>query len=243
MVSLKQAEIIRMEYPETKVYVAYIDMRTPKKGFEEMYRRVREEGVIFIRGKPGEIRREGDKLVVEVYDEVLGEKVKLEVDMVVLAAGLSPSEGTLSMSKMLNIPKDLYGFLQELHPKLKPVQTSRPGIFICGTAQGPKDITDSVTQAKAAASEVAKLLILGKVVITGEKAYIDPELCTGCGACVEECPFSAIVVEEGKAKVIPLACMGCGMCQGACPTGAIKRRLYDHRQILNQIDGLLEVIR
>jgi len=242
MITLKHAEIIRMEYPETKVYVAYIDMRTPKKGFEEMYARVREEGVVFIRGKPGEIRREGDKLVTEIYDEVLGEKLRLEVDMVVLAAGLSPSEGTLSISRTLNIPRDLYGFLQELHPKLKPVQTSRPGIFICGTAQGPKDIPDSVTQAKAAASEAARLLMIGKVLVTGEKAKVNSELCTGCGACVEECPFSAIVLEEGKAKVLPLACMGCGICQGACPTGAIERRLYGHGQILNQIDGLLEVV-
>lgn len=242
MITLKQAEIVRMEHPETRVYVCYIDMRTPKKGFEEMYRRVREEGVVFVRGKPGEVRREGDKLVVEVYDELLGEKLRLDVDMVVLAAGLSPSEGTLSASKLLNIPRDLYGFLQELHPKLKPIQTSRPGIFICGTAQGPKDIPDSVTQAKAAASEAARLLTLGRVVITGEVARVDEELCTGCGACAEECPFSAITLEGGKARVIALACAGCGTCQGACPTGAIERRLYDHGQILNQIDGMLEVV-
>lgn len=242
MITLKHAEILRMEYPGTKVYVAYMDMRTPKKGFEEMYRRVREEGVVFIRGKPGEVRREGERLVVDVYDELLGEKLSLEVDMVVLAAGLTPSEGTTSISKLLNIPRDLYGFLQELHPKLKPVQTSRPGIFICGTAQGPKDIPDSVTQAKAAASEAARLLLLGKVQVTGEKAEVNQDLCTGCGACAEECPFSAIVVEGGKAEVIPLACMGCGICQGACPTGAIERRLYGHGQMLNQVDGVLEVI-
>ncbi|MEM0041768.1 MAG: CoB--CoM heterodisulfide reductase iron-sulfur subunit A family protein [Candidatus Korarchaeum sp.] len=242
MMTLKHAEIVRMEYPGTKVYVTYVDMRTPKKGFEEMYRRVREEGVVFIRGKPSEVRREGDRLVVEVYDEILGERLRLDVDMVVLAAGLSPSEGTVSVSKLLNIPRDLYGFLQELHPKLKPVQTSRPGVFICGTAQGPKDIPDSVTQAKAAASEAARILMLGRITVTGEKARVNEELCTGCGACVEECPFSAISLENGRASVISLACAGCGTCQGACPTGAIERRLYGHGQILNQVDGMLEVV-
>ncbi len=242
MVTLKQAEIIRSEIPDSQVYVCYIDMRTPKKGFEEMYARVRQEGVVFIRGKPGEVKKEGDNLIVEVFDETLGRKMRLEADMVVLAAGLSPSEGTLGIKETLNVGADAYGFLQELHPKLKPVQTSRPGIFICGGAQGPKDIPDSVTQAKAAASEASALLIRGKTEVSGERAYVTPELCTGCGACVEECPFQAIELVEGKARVIEAACAGCGMCQGVCPTGAIERRLYTSEEVLNQVDGLLEVI-
>ena len=239
MVTLKQAEIIRSEHPDSEVYVCYIDMRTPKKGFEEMYARVREEGVKFIRGKPGEVRREGDELVVEVFDQTLGKKLELRADMVVLAAGLSPSEGTKGMKEVLNVGADTYGFLQELHPKLKPVQTSRPGIFICGGAQGPKDIPDSVTQARAAASEAASLLLRGKVELAGERAYVREELCVGCGACVEECPFGAIELVEGKARVTPAACAGCGICQGVCPTGAVVRKLYSFEEIMNQIDGLL----
>ncbi len=242
MVTLKQAEIIRSEIPDSQVYVCYIDMRTPKRGFEEMYARVRQEGVTFIRGKPGEVRREGDHLIVEVFDETLGKKLMLEADMVILAAGLSPSDGTIGIKEVLNVGADSYGFLQELHPKLKPVQTSRPSIFICGGAQGPKDIPDSVTQAKAAASEASALLIRGKVEIPGERAYVKPELCTGCGACVEECPFQAIELVEGKARVIEAACAGCGICQGVCPKGAIERRLYTGEEVLNQVDGLLEVI-
>ncbi len=240
MVTLKQAEIVKSEVPGSEVYVCYIDVRTPKKSFEEMYSRVREEGVKFIRGKPGEVRRDGDELVVEVFDSTLGEKLELRADMVVLAAGLSPSEGTLAVRDVLNVGTDPYGFLQELHPKLKPVQTSRPGIFICGGAQGPKDIPDSVTQAKAAASEVATLLMRGKVELTGERAYVMEELCVGCGACVDECPFSAIEIVGGKAKVAPAACTRCGICQAACPTGAITRKVYSHEEIMNQIDGLLE---
>lgn len=240
MVTLKQAEIVKSEVPGSEVYVCYIDVRTPKKSFEEMYSRIREEGVKFIRGKPGEVRRDGDELVVEVFDSTLGEKLELRADMVVLAAGLSPSEGTLAVRDVLNVGTDPYGFLQELHPKLKPVQTSRPGIFICGGAQGPKDIPDSVTQAKAAASEVATLLMRGKVELTGERAYVMEELCVGCGACVDECPFSAIEIVGGKAKVAPAACTRCGICQAACPTGAITRKVYSHEEIMNQIDGLLE---
>ena len=239
MISLKHAEIIRSEYPDTKVYICYIDMRTPKKGFEELYSRVREEGVIFIRGKPGEVRQEGDHLVVEVFDQTLGKKMEIDADLVVLAAGLSPSEGTKAIREIFNIPKDPYGFLQELHAKLKPVQTSKPGVFICGAAQGPKDIPDSVAQAKAAASEAATILMSRKIKVSGEKAFVDEELCVGCMACRDECPFNAIVEEDGKAKVLPAACAGCGICQAVCPVGAIKRRVYTGDQILNQIEGLL----
>ncbi len=241
MISLKQAEIVRSEYPDSKVYICYIDMRAAKKGFEEMYERVRREGVVFVQGKPGEVWRDGDELVVEVFDKTLGRKLELRADLVVLAAGLSPSEGTLKMREVLNVGADLHGFLQELHPKLKPVETSRPGIFICGGAQGPKDIPDSVAQAKAAASAAATVLVRGRVEVTGERAYVDPELCVGCMACADECPFGAIVEREGKAEVVPAACAGCGICQPVCPTGAITRRVYGVEQVMRQVAGLLGV--
>ncbi len=240
MITLKHAKIIRSEYPETRVYVCYIDMRTPKKDFEELYSRVREQGVIFIRGKPSEVRMEDGSLVVEVFDQVLGERLNLKADLVVLAAGLSPSYGTSRIREILNIPADQYGFLQELHVKLKPVQTSRPGIFICGGAQGPKDIADSVAQAKAAASEATEILLKDRIRVSGERAFVNVELCTGCKACIDQCPYGAIVEQEGKVRIVAAACAGCGICQAVCPTGAITRKLYSARQILNQIEGLLE---
>jgi len=155
MYALKHAQMIReMVLPDAEIYICYIDMRTTGKGFEEYYRRTRELGINFIRGRPSEIVEETDtgNLILKVEDPDIGELLEIEADLVVLSCATIPSSGTRQLSQILRIELDENGFFKEIHPKLRPVETNVRGIYICGAAQGPKDIPDSIIQARAAAS-------------------------------------------------------------------------------------------
>jgi len=155
MYALKHAQIIKeMVLPDAQVYISYIDMRTAGKGFEEYYRRTREIGINFIHGRPSEVieNNETKNLILKVEDSDIGELIKLEADLVVLSCATVPSQGTKQLAGLLGVNLDANGFFKELHPKLRPVETNIRGIYICGSAQGPKDIPDSIIQAKAAAS-------------------------------------------------------------------------------------------
>jgi heterodisulfide reductase subunit A len=166
MYALKHAQIIKeMVLPDTEIYICYIDMRTTGKGFEEYYRHTREIGVNFIRGRPGEIieNTHTKKLILKVEDTDIGALLRLEVDLVVLSCATVPSKGTQHLAQLLRINLDENGFFKEVHPKLRPVETNVRGIYICGSAQGPKDIPDSIVQAKAAASCVDSELRKGEL--------------------------------------------------------------------------------
>jgi len=155
MYALKHAQMIReMVLPDAEIYVCYIDMRTVGKGFEKYYRRTRELGIHFIRGRPSEIIEESDtgNLLLKVEDPDIGHLLKIEADLVVLSCATIPSSGNGQLAQILGVELDKNGFFKEMHPKLRPVETNVRGIYICGAAQGPKDIPDSIVQAKAAAS-------------------------------------------------------------------------------------------
>jgi len=155
MYALKHAQIIKeMVLPGSQVYICYIDMRTAGKGFEEYYRRTREIGVNFIHGRPSEAIEDDrtKNIILKVEDSDLGEILKLYADLVVLSCATVPSQGAKQLALALGINLDENGFFKEIHPKLRPVETNVRGIYICGSAQGPKDIPDSIIQAKAAAS-------------------------------------------------------------------------------------------
>ena len=166
MYALKHAQMIReMVLPDTEIYICYIDMRTTGKGFEEYYRKTRELGINFIRGRPSEIIEETDtrNLILKVEDPDIGRLLKIETDLVVLSCATIPSSGTRQLSQILQINLDENGFYKEVHPKLRPVETNVRGIYICGAAQGPKDIPDSIVQARAAASFLDKELREAKI--------------------------------------------------------------------------------
>lgn len=166
MYALKHVQIIKeMVLPDTEIYICYIDMRTTGKGFEEYYKRTRDLGVTFIRGRPSEIveNTETKNLILNVEDPDINQLLKLEVDLVVLSCATVPSAGTKNLSQILGINLDENGFFKEVHPKLRPVETNVRGIYICGSAQGPKDIPDSIVQAKAAASCVDGELRKGEI--------------------------------------------------------------------------------
>jgi len=178
MYALKHAQIIKeMVLPEAEVTICYMDMRTPGKGFEEYYQRTRELGVNFIRGKPSRIEEDPEtkSLIVQVEDTLLGEPLRLNADLVVLSCAAVPAKGSEKLAEILGIELDENGFFKEAHPKLRPVETKVRGIYICGCAQGPKDIPSSIVQAKAAASCVDTELRRGRIrlpeyVVKGAKA-------------------------------------------------------------------------
>jgi heterodisulfide reductase subunit A len=128
------------------------------KGFEEFYDRVRQEGIVYRRGNPSEILKRAGRVVVRDEDTLLGEQVELEADLVVLAVGILPRWDTNRLSALINVSRSADGFLAEAHPKLQPVESSVPGVFLAGCSQGPKDIPDTVAHAKAAAAAAMILL-------------------------------------------------------------------------------------
>ena len=168
-----------------------------------------------------------------------GRPVELEADMVVLSVGITPSQDTKAIQNILKIPVGADGFFLEAHPKLKPVDTTVDGIFVCGTSAGPKDIPDTVSQARAAASGATALMATGKYVIQPYFASVDEPLCGECGICVPLCPFNAIAIEEKVAKINEALCKGCGVCAAACPATAIKANHFTNEQILSQIESAL----
>ncbi len=172
MAVAKQAHLAHERLHGAEITVFYMDVRAFGKGFEEFYDRVREEGITYRRGNPSEIIRRGDKVVVRAEDTLLGEQVEAEADMVVLAVGIGPKAGAERLAAMLGLAQDEYGFFQEAHPKLGTVETSVPGVFVAGCCQGPKDIPDTVAQAKAAASAVKILLATVRPQAERETAYV-----------------------------------------------------------------------
>jgi len=246
MVALKHAQLIKLEHdPQAEVYICCIDIRAYRKGYEEYADRARELGVKIIKGRVSKVEedKKSGKLKVYVYNVVLDEVMVIDADLVVLSSAMIPSRGTQDLAKILGVEVGPDGFLKELHPKLQPIDTKIPGIFICGCAQGPKDIPDSVAQGSAAAARAASLLSRGEITIDLIIPEVNEDLCRKCGICVRFCPFNALELPpEGKSvRVIELKCKGCGTCAAACPTGAIQLKHYKDEQILAQIEGILGV--
>ncbi len=242
MCGLKHAFYIASTLPETKVYIFYTDIRAAGKGFEEFYQRIRSmENVYLVRGKPMEIKEENGKLVFEVFDVNANELYRFSVDMVILEVGLIPNPAVDKLVSILKLSRSPDKFLLELHPKLKPVETAITGVFICGCAQGLKDIPDSVAQASAAAAAAIALLAPGEIESEPFIAEVDENLCSGCGVCAAACPFKAITIDpdEGIAKIDVALCRGCGVCASACPTGAIRQKQFTDEIILEAVKALL----
>jgi heterodisulfide reductase subunit A len=158
MAVAKQAHLAHDRLPGAQITVFYMDVRAFGKGFEEFYDRVRQEGILYRRGNPSEIIRRGDKVVVRAEDTLLGEQVEVEADLVVLAVGMLPRQDAGELASMLNLQRSEDGYFKEEHPKIRVVESGRPGIYLAGSCQGPKDIPDTVGHAKAAASAAMILL-------------------------------------------------------------------------------------
>ncbi len=230
------SSLIKQHYPDAEITIGYTDMRTPGKAHEEYYRLVQERGVRYVRGRVGEILEEQDgSLTVRMENTMTGSKSEEAYDLVVLSAGLEGSKGTQDIARVAGVQTAAAGFIRELHPKLAPVDTQRTGMFLCGTAQGPKNIPDSIAQAKAAAARAISMLSTGFAMTPAQVAASDVSVCIGCGVCEASCPQTAIVLTLGAdahSVVDPNICRGCGICAAECPTGAIQLGGFSDDEVL-----------
>ncbi|MBG0775704.1 MAG: CoB--CoM heterodisulfide reductase iron-sulfur subunit A family protein [Desulfovibrionaceae bacterium] len=252
MYALKYDHLIKDKVGHaTRVYNFYIDLRCFGKGYEEFLRRVQEEGVTFIRGRPAEVTdqaltpEEEGKLIVIGEDTLLARTIRVPVDMVVLCTAMEPRADVAEVARVFGISQGLDGFFLEEHPKLGPVSTATDGIFLAGTCQGPKDIPDAVAHAAGAAAQALALAARGKVTISPTVSHIDPDVCIGCKTCIGLCAYSAIEFDarRGVSVVNEAMCKGCGSCAGACPSGAAQIRHFTEKEIFAELDGLLAPVR
>jgi len=242
MYATKQARSYKEKHPDTQLFIFYIDLRAFGKGYEEFYNdTAKNYGIKFIRGRVAEILEgENDNVIIRAEDTTLQRPIELEVDMVVLSIGLEPREDIDDIARIFNVTatKTEDGFLMEAHPKLRPVDTLTEGIFVAGNVVGPKDIPDTVAQAKAAASSAATLMSQKEVEIIPYYATVLDHKCAGCKSCIALCPFNAITFDEiEKVAVInEILCKGCGTCVAGCPSKAIIQNHFDDAQILPMIE-------
>jgi len=192
--------------------------------------------VHYVRGRVGELQEEADgSLTVRMEDTMTGARCEERYDLVVLSAGLEASEGTRDIARVAGVQTGAAGFIREFHPKLRPVDTQRAGMFVAGTAQGPKSIPDSIAQAKAAAARAMSMLSTGFSMTPAQVASSDVELCVACGVCESACPQEAVTITGGAdahSVVDANICRGCGICAAECPTGAMQLGGFSDAEIL-----------
>jgi len=245
--ALKNALLLKRSDPDREVYILYRDLQTYGILYSSLESSAKKQNVKLIYYQPENLPKlvsEKDKVVVKVFSPLLNEEVTLKADLLVLSTPLVLTEGVRELSQILKVPLGSDGFFMEAHVKLRPVDFATDGIYVCGTAQGPKDIPESIVQAYAVASRAAIPMALRKVRTGAITASVDEELCIRCGRCEEVCEFNAITVEEvesGKmtARVNEILCKGCGVCSVACPTGAITMRHFTNKQVYAMLDAML----
>ena len=252
MYTAKHAMLCREKYPDTDVYVFYIDVRTPGKNFDEFYRRAVEQyGVHYIKGMVGKVTPENGKLKVQASDLLDNRQLHIDADMVVLAAAIEPDKSARPLATMLTASMDTNDFFTEAHPKLRPVESPTAGVFLSGMCQGPKDIPETVAQASAAAAKVIGLLCKDSLTCNPCVAQPDEMMCNGCSNCEKVCPYGAITYIDKEfrgpnrttlvrrvAQVNPAVCQGCGACTVACMSGAMDLKGFSNRQIIAEVDAI-----
>jgi len=240
--AIKQAILLAEQ--GVNVTIFYRDIRTISAGAEEMYRKARGMGVLFVRTTPGEkpeVLGDGRARSVRCRDELLGRPVEAPADLVVLSVGMKPRQpDTHHFHDILKASVGLDGYFLERHPELAPVETTVEGVFIAGTTQGPKDIVDTVAQASAAAAKASVLLAHDEAIQSPAIAMVSEELCQMCGLCSRVCPFGAIQWQKKEvAHVVEALCAGCGTCGATCQFEAITMLHFTDEQLLAQVRAML----
>ncbi len=241
--AIKNALKLKETRPERDIYVLFRDIRT--YGFaEDSYREAANKGVRFIRFEPQDkpqVEAVGEGLTVTVSDPIMGKRLAIEADAVVLSAAVIPSANQQEVARQFKVSLSPDGFFQEAHVKLRPVDFAADGVFLCGIAHYPKHIREAVSQAYGAAGRAATLLSQDTVTASGSVCDVSESKCIGCGACISACTYGAIQFYEtrhgNKVKVNPVLCKGDGLCNAKCPTGAIYLKHYNDDEVLAQIDA------
>jgi heterodisulfide reductase subunit A len=233
------------------VYVAnlYIDMLAFGKGCEDFYKKTAEEikpmFLMHAKGKHPSIRlagpKDGSSMIIDVKEQLSGEEIEIPTDLVVLLVGMEAREDSDQVARLLNISRDKDGWFIESHPKLDPVATTTEGVYIAGACSSPKDIPESISQARAAVARILAMISKGVITVDAVFSEVMDKLCSGCRICNSVCPYSAIEydAEKKKSRIISEICKACGCCAVACPSGAINARHFTDEQIFAQIEALL----
>ncbi|MFW9987512.1 MAG: FAD-dependent oxidoreductase [Candidatus Odinarchaeota archaeon] len=254
--SIKNVRILKELKPDLEIIVIYRDLQMAKKEFEEYYRERRKDA-IFLRydldNLPEIKRKKGnlEQYQVKVFDTNLKDNVEFGTDLVILSTPMIPANNLKELAMMLKVPLDKNGFFLEAHVKLRPLDFATDGIFLCGCAQWPKNIQDSIAQANGAAGRASRFLSADKITTSGLVAEVSEEKCIGCGECEDVCPYKAITLVEiekefeditikvKKSNINAAVCKGCGTCAATCKVGAIMVKHYDFNQISTMIDSYL----
>jgi len=240
--AIKNAIAIKEKSPDTDVFILYRDMRMYAM-MEAYYTKARNMGVIFSRFSrdlPPEVQQDGKALSVTFRDHVLGQMVTASCDLVALSAGVQAAE-TDELSTIIKAQRNPEGYFMEAHVKLRPVDAGTEGVFICGTAHGPKLITETISQAMAAASRATTFLAQEYLTLSAVVAEVNQANCASCLVCVRSCPYGVPVINDmGVSYIDPALCQGCGVCASECPAKTIKLNWYEDESILSKVESLLE---
>jgi heterodisulfide reductase subunit A len=229
--------------------VFYMDIRAAGKGYEEFSRRaIEEEGAQYVRGRVSKMWREGEVIKILGYDTLAGEPLLMDADMVVLATAMRPQPAIETLAQKLSVSYDQHGFINEAHPKLRPVETNTAGVYVAGACQAPRDIPDAVAMASATASKVLGLFANEMLEREPTVARVDEGTCAGCFHCERVCAYGAVEHKEIKnragetvrvvAYVNPGVCQGCGTCQATCPSKSVELQGFTDDQIWSEIQAL-----
>jgi len=241
--SIKQAILLKKEHPDININIYYNDIRAIGKNCEEFYNRGREAfGIRFIKSNISSILKSdtSDELLVRGEDVMENVLFEHKSDLVILAVGIEPAEGTEVLSQILNVSQDTNGFLLEKHLKVRPSETSINGIYLAGAIQGPKDIPNSIAQAESAAAKAIALTARGKVELDPHIVYFDPEKCDLCRLCENICIFNAIEIKGKELKLTQANCSGCGACAAMCPKDALYIPGFKKEQTSAQLNTVLK---
>jgi heterodisulfide reductase subunit A len=244
--AIKNALRISKLNPDARIFVLYRDIRT--FGFQEdYYRRAREKGVIFVHFEPDDppaVEPDGDKVRIVFRDHILGRKIQVIADRLVLSTGfIADDETTEDLAAIFHLQRTADGYFLEDHVKLRPVDMSVPGFYVAGTAHGQKGIDESITQAQAAVARVEAILAKDAISIGAAVARVDSKKCAACLMCIRVCPYDIPFINaDGYSEIDPAKCHGCGICAAECPAKAIELMRFEDDWILSQLDGLMERI-
>jgi heterodisulfide reductase subunit A len=249
--ALKFANQVRSQLPESNIFELYADMRAFGKGCEEFYAHTSHNNIKFLmfdqeNDLPVVIKAEKSDhcdMLIELNEKLSGKSVLVPADLIILMVAMESRPDVKHIAHTTGLSICGNEFYIEKHPKLDPVATTTYGVFIAGACQAPKDIPESVCQAKAAAARILSTIARGSVEVEATTSCVNEEICCGCQTCIKTCPYSAISFLEDKkvSFVNEILCKGCGTCGSACPTGAIKCKHFTDVQIFSEIEGLLNI--
>ena len=233
--AMKNAMLLMKEDPKREVYILYRDLQTYGLEYSVLEWDAKKQGVKLVKydAERPPVVAKGERVpVVKVFSPLLGEELTIEADMVALSVPMVPNPENKRLSQLLKVPLNQDGFFLEAHVKLRPLDFATDGVYICGTAHSPKEVAESLAQARGAASRAGIPMSKGRLRTAAITSVVDESRCSGCGTCIELCAYNAITKNEKKlAQVTSAVCKGCGVCGASCPERAITMRHFTNEEL------------